>query len=370
MQWQSLLTSAAAVAGVVAAGCQSAPSVRAADPGQPPPPAQVQPAGLNAAPAPPPGGRSVTAVRALVNGVPILDSEIMDAARSQLAFLRPGTEEEFVAEIKKIKAAVLEQLIERELLVREAEQKLMLAKKKEVLDKVKEEADEQFQQRVKKIRATFKSDEEFNAYLRAQGTSLEEQKRIQRRVTIAQEYLRSNIMRAVERHSGHQDVYDYYRNHPEEFQRIDSVQWQDIFIDAAKYPAREDAYRAAEEVATRARAGDGDEFVRLCEKYDNGLARTKKGAGIGTRREDVSPPEASAVLFQMRDGDVGPIVTVPAGFHVIRLVKRTQAGLAPFDDETQKAIKEKLRNEAYTMESKRFLDELKKNAHIERFTSP
>jgi parvulin-like peptidyl-prolyl isomerase len=364
MQWQRLLRSAAAVVGAVAVGCESAPLVRAADPGVPPA-AQAQ--SIAPAPAPDPlrGGRAVVTVRALVYGVPIFDDEVMEAAMSQLAGTR-ATEEDF----KKVKAAVLEQLIERELLVREATHKLQMAKKQDVLAKVQEEADEQFQLRVKKLRARFKSDEEFSAFLKAQGTSLEEQKRIQRRITIAQEYLRSNVMSKLERCCGRQEVYDYYRNHPEEFQRVDSVQWQDVFIDASQYPTRQAAYRTAEDLAARAKAGGSDDFVRLCEQYDNGLAKTKKGAGIGSRREDVSPPEAAAVLFEMRDGDVGPIVTVPAGFHVIRLVKRTQAGMAPFDQEVQKAIKEKLRNEAYVRESKHFLDELKAGAHIERFPAP
>jgi len=70
--------------------------------------------------------------------------------------------------------------------------------------------------------------------------------------------------------------------------------------------------------------------------------------------------------FQLSDGQVGPIVGVPAGFHVLRVVKRTHAGLAPFDDEVQKQIKDKLRNEIYARESKRYLEELKRNAHIER----
>ena len=85
---------------------------------------------------------------------------------------------------------------------------------------------------------------------------------------------------------------------------------------------------------------------------------------------ELDAPEAAAVLFQMRDGDVGPIVTVPAGFHVIRLVKRTYAGIAPFNEEVQKAIKDKLRNEYFALESKRFLDELKAGARIERFPAP
>jgi parvulin-like peptidyl-prolyl isomerase len=384
MHWQRLLSSAAAVVGAAAVGCESAPSLRAADNGLPPT-ALVRPAAapgearmqkadpvtrtsLDTAPAP---GKVVATVRALVNGVPIMEDEVMDAALSQLATIHnPASEEEYKAEVKKVKAAALEQLIERELLVKEAEHKLKLAKKEDVLKKVEQEADDQFNQRIKKVRANFKSDEEFDVFLKARGTSLEEQKRINRRVVLAQQYMQSNVMRPVDRRCGHLEIYEYYKSHPEEFQHTDSVQWQDIFIDASKHPNRQDAYRLAEDLAARARAGGADDFLKLCEQYDNGLAKSKKGAGLGTRREDVTPPEAAAVLFEMRDGDVGPIVTVPAGFHVIRLVKRTHAGLAPFDTETQKAIKDKLRNEIYAVESKRFLENLKKGANIERIPAP
>ncbi len=383
MQWQRLLSSAAAVVGAAAVGCESAPPLHAAD-GNVPPTVLAQPAGepgaarmqkadsevkpitrtsLATAPTP---GRVVATVRALVNGVPIMDDEVMQAAYGQFAGIHATSEDEFKAEVKKIKAAVLEQLIEREVLVQEAKHKLELAGKKDVLKKVEQEADEQLMQHIKSKRAAFKSDEEFNAFLKSQGTSLEEQKRINRRIVLAQQYLQSNIMRYVDHRCGYQEVLDYYRGHPEEFQRTDSVQWQDIFIDAAQYPNRQAAYRQAEDLVARARTGDTDDFAKLCEKYDNGLAKTKKGAGLGTRRENITPPEAAAVLFEMHDGDVGPIVTVPAGFHVIRLVKRIHAGLAPFNQETQKAIKEKLRNEAFALESKRFMDELKQGVHIER----
>jgi parvulin-like peptidyl-prolyl isomerase len=385
MQWQRLLRSAAAVVGAAAVGCESAPSLHAADLGVPPT-ALVQAAGTSTAarmqkpdrdgtavtpvaavvpPDPLHGGRVMTSVRVMVNGHPIFDDEVSEAALGPLASLNPASDG-YQAEVKKVKSAALEQLIDRELLIQEAENKLKMAGKKDVLDKVKEEADGQFQRWVKQARAGFKSDDEFKAYLRARGTSYEGQRRLRQRIFLADEYLRSNVMRYVDHRTGHQEILDYYRAHPEEFQRTDSVQWQDIFLDAAQYPNRDAAYRTATEVAARARAGDADDFVKLCEKYDNGLARTKKGAGIGTRRQDINPPEAAAVLFQMRDGEVGPIVSVPAGFHVLRLVKRTQAGLAPFNEEVQKAIKDKLRNEAFALESKRFLEELRQTAHIER----
>jgi len=193
MQWQRLLSAAAAIVGVAAVGCDSAPSLHAADLGLPPA-ALVQPAGdstgvrmqkaegdvkrvANANPDPDPEplgtARVVVTVRALVNGVPIFDDEVTVAARIPLASIQAATEEERKIEAKKIKDAVLDQIIERELLVQEAEHKLKLVGKKDVLEKVREDADEDFQQRVKKMRASFKSDEDLANYFKMIGTSLE-----------------------------------------------------------------------------------------------------------------------------------------------------------------------------------------------------
>jgi parvulin-like peptidyl-prolyl isomerase len=382
MQWQRLLRSAAAVVGAAAVGCDSAPSLRAADP----PAAVAQPAAarlqkpdaggktvtqtsLSTTTDTLHGGRLVASARAIVNGAPILDDEITEAALGPLATINPASPT-YDSDVKKIKAAALEQLIERELLIKEATTKLTKAGKKDVLEKVYEEADGQFERWVKQARSGFPSDEAFKKYLLEKGTSFEGQKRLRRRIFLADQYLHSNVMRYVDRGTGHREVYDYYLAHPEEFQRTDNVQWQDIFIDAGdqkKYATRADAQRKAQELQTQAKSGGTEDFVHLCHQYDDGLAKTKKGAaGIGTRREDISPPEAATVLFQLSDGQVGPIVGVPAGFHVLRVVKRTHAGLAPFDDEVQKQIKDKLRNEIYARESKRYLEELKRNAHIER----
>jgi parvulin-like peptidyl-prolyl isomerase len=377
MRWQRLLRSAAAVVGAAAVGCESTPALHSAEFGVPPAvlvqsapdpggarmqksdgaERTITPTGLRRAAEPAPAGQLVTQIRAVVNGAPIFDDEVREAGLAQRAAIRGLSGDEYKREEKKINVAILEQLIERELLVRDATTKLKKTHQEKVLDKINEEADGQFQRWVAESLKKFKSEDEFKAYLKAMGTSYDGQKRLRERMLLAEEYLRSNILHAVERASGHMECLDYYKTHPEEFMRPDSVEWQDIFIDAAKYPSREAAARAAETVAAQAKAG-GD-FLRLCQEHDNGLAKTKKGAGIGTRREDVSPPEAAAVLFGLRDGQVGPVVPVREGFHVVRLVKREHAGIAPFDEKLQAAVRDKLRNEVYARESKRFLEDLK-----------
>ena len=59
------------------------------------------------------------------------------------------------------------------------------------------------------------------------------------------------------------------------------------------------------------------------------------------------------------------VLEQPPGFHVIRAVKRQRAGQLPFDEKTQKMIKDKLRGEIMQRETKRIVTELKRKAVIE-----
>ena len=65
----------------------------------------------------------------------------------------------------------------------------------------------------------------------------------------------------------------------------------------------------------------------------------------------------------MKDGEVN-VVELETGFHVVRVIKRVDAGLVDFDEKTQKQIKEKLANESAQLEMKRIVRKLKRKAVI------
>ena len=92
-------------------------------------------------------------------------------------------------------------------------------------------------------------------------------------------------------------------------------------------------------------------------------APSAKATGIGAKRGEIKPPEAENVLFQLKDGETA-VVELEKGFHVVRLVKRDYAGQTPFDEKTQKQIKEKLTNEIGQVEMKRIVNKLKREAMI------
>ena len=305
-------------------------------------------------------------IRATVNSEPILDEEVREAIYPYLMATQSLPEPERSTRRKEAFEKELQQLIEREVALQD-----MFAKLKDrnnVLDKLKEAAGKEFDKKLRELRrrSSVKSDEEFKAMLKAQGLSLAGVRRQVERNFMAMEYMRNRILPAIDRIS-HQQIMEYYNHHPEEFQVSDGVTWQDIFIDASKFADRPAARQFAEGLAAKARGGD--DFQKLVMQYDNGDSSYRKGEGYGHRKGEIKPLEAEPILFQMRDGDIGPVIELTNGYHVIKLVKREYAGLKPFDEKTQGAIRNKLQSETWDREYKRIINDLKRHASIEISTT-
>jgi peptidyl-prolyl cis-trans isomerase SurA len=308
-------------------------------------------------------GETISSIRALVNDVPIFDEEVRSACATLLARTRDLPEPDRTRIQSEILHNSLEQLVQRELVIQDAMSKLNQGGKR-LLEKVREAAGKEFDRQINDIKKQtgVKTDEEFQEFLRRQGISLSGMKRQSERQFIASEYMRSRVMLHIDA-LGHEDIYGYYLQHPEEFQIVDGVKWQDLFIDANKQGrTREQARQLADEIVGRLR--NGAKFEEFASSND-GETAFREGQGYGTVRGEIQPREAEPILFQLTEGAVGPVIELPTGFHVIRLVHRDRAGKMPFDENTQIIIRDKLRKEIATRESQRILDELKRKAQID-----
>jgi parvulin-like peptidyl-prolyl isomerase len=307
-------------------------------------------------------GQPAARVGATVNNEAILNEEVLAGAFQQLMAARELPELERSQRRAEIWNQSLDQLVEREVVLQDAFAKLNRVSKSQV-GKLTAEAGEQFDKSVLRgwmKRANVKSEDEFRDFLKTQGVSLDMLRRQWERNFMAMEYLRNRIHPFLDQ-IGPRQIVEYYDKHPEEFQRPDAVQWQDVFVLAENYPSRADAHRLAEQLAKRARGGE--DFAKLAQKYDNGDSSFRNGDGIGAKRGEIKPPEAENVLFQLKDGETA-VVELEKGFHVVRLVKRDYAGQTPFDEKTQKQIKDKLTNEMAQVEMKRIVNKLKREAVI------
>lgn len=310
-------------------------------------------------------GEVCGSIRATVNGKAILDQELRQACFAQMQSIqRSGlSEQERTARLKELLTSTLEVMVERELLVQDAMTKLKNPQGQKFLEKIREAAGKEFDRWLKNIKTqlTLKSDEEVKDWLHAQGLNIATMKKQKENQYIAEEYLRQMVMPFVDR-VGHEQIVEYYEQHPEEFLVSDSVKWQDLMIDASQYSSRTEARQVADQLVRRLRANE--DFLKLAEIYDPRGFRFTHGDGLGQKRGQIQPPELEHALFTMRDGDAA-MIEIPTGFHVIRLVKRTYAGRQPLDEKLQSQIKDKLRNEVGIREQKRFLNQLKSRATIE-----
>jgi parvulin-like peptidyl-prolyl isomerase len=302
-------------------------------------------------------------IRATVNGVAILDDEVREAIYPYLLATQGLPEPERSQKRKEFFEKELQQIIERELVLQDMN--FRLKGQTQILEKLQSYAEKEFDKKMRELKKRspdIKTDEAFKAYLRNQGLSLAGVKRQVERNFMAMEYMRERVRAALDRISPEQ-ILEFYQRHPEEFQVADSVKWQDIFIDAGKFPNRGAARQFAEQIAASARAGQ--DFQKLVSQYDQGDSKYRDGEGYGQRRGEIKPAEAEPILFRMRDGEVAPVLELTNGYHVIRLAKREYAGLKPFDEKTQAAIRNKLQMDAWEKESKRILADLKRKASIE-----
>jgi hypothetical protein len=307
--------------------------------------------------------RFAVQVRAWVNNKAIFDDEVrMRLPREALmeAFRLPPEKRDEA--MQKVFQQTLDNLIDLELLKQDALHKL--EKNPTYLQKIQTEAAKEAEKRIKElIKATgAHSPEEFKKGLQERGTTEESLRGQFVREFIAGEYLKVIIFPKLRR-IGHQEIEDYYQEHLNEFQTIDRVKWQDIFILVGeKHPTMAHARQFAQYVVEQWKQGAD---ISQLMKYDEGEGRFHEGAGIGQIKGEIKPSELERWLFGMKDGEIGPLFELGTGVHVFRLVKREYAGVMEFDEKTQQMIGNKLKSEMYERERKCLIHDLREKATYE-----
>lgn len=263
----------------------------------------------------------------------------------------------------------LKRIIERELLVDDMFAKLK-KNKASMIEEIKEFAEKSADRQLRAARRTLglASDKEFEEQaLIPQGLTLSVVRRQIVRNTIAMEYVRS-VVRDKAKGIGLGEVHEYYVKNPEKFQVPERVKWQDIFIALAKFSNLQEAYRHAEGIRQQAAAG-GD-FAALSRQYDHGDAAFRNGDGVGEKRGEIRPPELEAILFQLAPGQVSGLIPVEAGYHIVKVVERSQAGTRPFDEKCQEEIRDILFEQMQRAEYKRLTEALWRTGAVQIIDVP
>ena len=291
-------------------------------------------------------------VRAWVNGKPIFDDELAQMGGAEMIRLRGLPEPQRSEKMTELFNRLLDQIIDQELMYQDAVKKLEKANPR-ALDQLKEYVDGEFDKQLSRMREGGVPEEQIKELEPVARRMLE-------RSLIATEYARNRIMPQIKGVVNLETIQEYYEAHKNEFQTVDKVKWQNVFIAVGpKHQTLADARRFAEGLLGRCQ--NPADFEKLME-YDEGDSKLRGGEGFGQRKGEIRPAEVEEILFRLKDGEIGPVVEIPTGVHLMRLVKREYAGQLPLDDATQKLIRRKLENQLAEREYKRIVRELKSRA--------
>jgi len=306
----------------------------------------------NQPPAPVKGEAQVRIV-ATIGTVPIYDREVREAVYQHNDLFRMLPHERKAKE-KQVYKEELRKIIERELLLDELFSMLNQRKMDSQIKQLREAAAKEADMNIKgfKKQHQIPNDDILAELLQSQGLTVAGLRRHFERGFMMGVYLNDRVKPKTSI-IGPAELRDYYDEHPEEFQKQDSVKWQNIFICNDRFPSKEEAKKHAEMLVKRAQT---EEFAKLVE-FDQGFSKTNGGFGYGEKRGEINPPDLEATIFSMKRGQV-QMVDFGSGFHIIRVAERTMAGPRPFDEKVQNEVRRKLTKIVSDIEYNRVIETL------------
>jgi len=129
----------------------------------------------------------------------------------------------------------------------------------------------------------------------------------------------------------------YYNENIQTFNQPARINWREIEVSVAKYPDRAAARRQAD--AILARLHRKDDFAAVAQAVSDGPTASKGGLYADMTPGAYAIPSVNDVLNTIAEHEISPVLEAPMSFHIVRVESRRAAGPLPFD-EVQKQVTE------------------------------
>ena len=332
------VTVAALALAIAAWGCKKGGDEAAKDA------AQAGPAAVQAAGAP----AQATGPVVKVNGVAI-DAKDFYAELDKIT--QGGARNIPEDRLKKIRENILNRLVEEELLAQEI--------KKQAVVVADADVDAEFE----KYKARFKTDDQFQNYLKHGKTTVEEIKaRLRQNVALNKLLTKLGKLEVTD-----DEVKKSYDTGIKMYTEPEQAHALHVLIKVAEN-APADQVEAAKKKAMEVlgKAKKGEDFAALAKQYSEDAMSKEKGGDLGFFRRGVMVPKFEEAAFAMKPGELTkePVRT-PFGFHVIKVLERKAEHVKPFD-EVKDQIIESLKNRNTFKARRELVERLKTEAKIEK----
>ena len=290
----------------------------------------------------------IDAVVATVDKEVILQSDIITEIRPALEGLAGGE-----AEAQELFNTALEQAIEQKILYREG-----------VLNDIKI-TDDQVEERIKRYRDQFDSEEAFNKALADAGETISDfRERIRKQTVALSMGMSKRFQLEKEVTISEAEIAQYYQDNTATFQKPERVKLYRIFIAAEKDPASR-AKALARIEALREELSLGADFSKIAIQHSEGPAASE-GGFVGWIERGELVADLENVAFSLSPGDISPVIETEFGMMLLKVEEKVEAGLAPFDEvrtEVEPTLRQKYTDEKY----QKWMAELRKRSRVRKY---
>jgi len=176
---------------------------------------------------------------------------------------------------------------------------------------------------------------------------------------LAKGYVQKNVLSKVK--VTDKDVDEYYKNHPKEFEKPETVKARHILI-GFKGDMTEDQKKElrkkAEDVLKKAKGGD--DFAQLASEYSDDPGSKTKGGELGYFPKGNMVPEFENAAFNLKPGEISDVIETPYGYHIIK-VEDKKAAEMPAYDSIKEQVRVKATQDAEQKKINEFIEKAKKD---------
>ncbi len=302
--------------------------------------------------------RKVNGISAIANGRVVTINEVafmLGPIRANLAMKHPRMGDTFKAEVAKSKRKILDELINRQLIIHEFNDMgaqipdhAIKAEIKRQIDRIYEGSDVKFREQLSK------SNLSYTKFFKLTKDKLIGQAMRAQHFNDPTPATQAELMA------------EYNKNKSEMRDRSkDKIDFEKIYIpltnseDLLATPETQKEF--AEELIKKVKKGA--DFAELAKKHSTDAYASKGGKRTDVKRTDLRPDVSFALFTEPLGTVIGPIQLDAGGYQIIRVIRKID-GPAPGLAKVKPMIEQAVQNKKSSVRFKRYLDRLRKKALI------
>jgi len=291
---------------------------------------------------------SSSEIAAKVNGVPITTLELDRSFQAHVQV--PYTQVQEDPRAKEVLRQILDNLIDRELLLQQAKSLKMAVPPQQV--------DTQMEQLVQR----FPSKEAFEQALAAQNFTMDALKKDVEGQMLRQQLVKKEVLDKVNVNA--REVQTFYDQHKDKYVEAEQMRARHILIRVPQEvsPADEAKLKSKADDALE-RAKTGEDFSALAKELSDDGSK-ENGGDLGFFPRGRMVPAFEEVVFALPPGQISDIVRTQFGYHIIK-AEEHKTGRALAFDEAKAQVQEDLTQEQTYTRYQKYVAGLRSKAKVE-----